>query len=131
MRTGERNTFDSVIGLAAALGLESGIPLPQAFAAPRTALEKVLAERWAEILKVERVGIHDDFFALGGDSLLVTHLVADVYDVMQLEIDVSEPTLHGGPLRSLRRGPPTMPYRPPSPRSSYGGSNACCAARHF
>jgi acyl-CoA synthetase (AMP-forming)/AMP-acid ligase II len=77
------------IGLATALGVDGGVPVPQAFVAPSAPLEKVLAERWAEILKVERVGIHDDFFALGGDSLLVAHLVADVYDTMQLEIDVS------------------------------------------
>jgi hypothetical protein len=62
---------------------------PQIFVAPRTPLEKLLAEHWAEILRVERVGIHDDFFRLGGDSLLVTHVAAHIYDKMHLEIDVS------------------------------------------
>ncbi|MBX3301079.1 MAG: amino acid adenylation domain-containing protein [Nitrospira sp.] len=37
---------------------------------PRTTREKLLAEIWAEVLGVERVGIHDNFFGLGGDSIL-------------------------------------------------------------
>jgi amino acid adenylation domain-containing protein/FkbM family methyltransferase/non-ribosomal peptide synthase protein (TIGR01720 family) len=40
------------------------------FVAPRTAAEKVLAQIWAEVLDLERVGIRDNFFDLGGDSLL-------------------------------------------------------------
>jgi acyl transferase domain-containing protein len=39
------------------------------YEAPRTELERWMATLWAEILKVDRVGIHDDFFELGGDSL--------------------------------------------------------------
>jgi amino acid adenylation domain-containing protein len=39
------------------------------YAAPRTSLEETLAEIWASILDVERVGIHDDFFDLGGASM--------------------------------------------------------------
>lgn len=77
------------VGLAAKLGLAGSKALPRAFIAPRTQLEKVLAEIWADILQVERVGIHDDFFALGGDSLLVTHAITRVYDLMHLEIDLS------------------------------------------
>ncbi len=64
------------------------IDVPQAFVAPRTRLEKMLAECWAEILQLEQVGIHDDFFGLGGNSLSVTHVLARVYEVTHLEIDV-------------------------------------------
>ena len=39
-----------------------------AFVAPRTRTESALAEIWCEVLDLERVGIHDDFFALGGSS---------------------------------------------------------------
>lgn len=46
--------------------------------APREGLETVLAELWAEILQVDRVGRDDDFFALGGNSLLSTQLVAQL-----------------------------------------------------
>jgi acyl carrier protein len=45
------------------------------FVAPRTELEEELAGLWAEILKVERVGINDIFFDLGGHSLLATRLI--------------------------------------------------------
>lgn len=44
------------------------------FAAPKTELEKELAGIWAEILKVERVGINDNFFDAGGNSLLVIRM---------------------------------------------------------
>ena len=40
------------------------------FVTPRTLIEETLAEIWSEVLKVERVGIHDNFFDLGGHSLL-------------------------------------------------------------
>lgn len=38
------------------------------FAAPRTPAEKILAQIWREVLDLETVGVHDDFFALGGSS---------------------------------------------------------------
>jgi acyl-CoA synthetase (AMP-forming)/AMP-acid ligase II len=73
-------------GLAATFGLTA---MPQTFIAPRTALEKALASRWTEILQIERIGIHDDFFALGGDSLLATQVLVNVYEITQLELEIS------------------------------------------
>lgn len=49
---------------------ESRLALTQAYTAPQTPEEEVLAAIWAEVLHIGRVGIHDSFFALGGDSLL-------------------------------------------------------------
>jgi amino acid adenylation domain-containing protein/non-ribosomal peptide synthase protein (TIGR01720 family) len=46
------------------------------YIAPRTPAEKVLAGIWAELLGVERVGIHDRFLELGGDSILSIQVVA-------------------------------------------------------
>jgi aryl carrier-like protein len=40
------------------------------YEAPSSAAETILAEIWAEVLGVDQVGVHDDFFALGGDSIL-------------------------------------------------------------
>ncbi|MFJ9679619.1 amino acid adenylation domain-containing protein [Streptomyces sp. NPDC101194] len=47
-----------------------------AFTAPRDAAEELVAGVWAELLGLERVGAHDDFFALGGTSLQLTRLAA-------------------------------------------------------
>ncbi|ASS75346.1 hypothetical protein CIG75_10315 [Tumebacillus algifaecis] len=47
----------------------------EAYTAPRTATEQVLAEIWSSVLHRERVGIHDNFFALGGDSILSIQIV--------------------------------------------------------
>ena len=77
------------IGLPAKLGLATRRPHPRAFVAPRTPLEKVLARRWAEILQVAKIGIHDDFFASGGDSLLATEVLGHVYEITQVELEVS------------------------------------------
>jgi amino acid adenylation domain-containing protein/non-ribosomal peptide synthase protein (TIGR01720 family) len=46
------------------------------YAEPRTRTERVLAQLWAEALRLERVGIHDNFFALGGDSILSIQIIA-------------------------------------------------------
>ena len=48
------------------------------YAAPRTPVEAALAEAWREVLGVERVGIDDNYFALGGDSIRSVRLVAAV-----------------------------------------------------
>ncbi|HEU0054296.1 MAG TPA: condensation domain-containing protein, partial [Longimicrobium sp.] len=47
-----------------------------AYVAPRTPAEETLAKVWADVLRVERVGVHDDFFALGGDSILSLQVVS-------------------------------------------------------
>ncbi|MBS0181971.1 MAG: amino acid adenylation domain-containing protein [Nitrospira sp.] len=44
--------------------------------APRTATEAQLAAVWAEVLGVERVGVHDNFFELGGDSILSLQVIS-------------------------------------------------------
>ncbi len=60
------------------------LPAPDAssafanFAAPRTAVEAAIAQAFAQTLGLERVGIRDDFFALGGDSIRAMQVVAKI-----------------------------------------------------
>ncbi|MFZ4134195.1 amino acid adenylation domain-containing protein [Streptomyces koyangensis] len=53
-----------------------GTTSPGAHVAPRTETERALAGIWAEVLSVARVGVEDNFFALGGDSILSLQVVA-------------------------------------------------------
>ncbi|MBL8677488.1 MAG: hypothetical protein JNJ47_08775, partial [Alphaproteobacteria bacterium] len=50
----------------------------EAYAAPQTVLEQELASIWADILKVEKIGRHDNFFKLGGHSLLATQVISQI-----------------------------------------------------
>jgi len=58
------------------------------YASPHGNLETALAEIWAEVLKLERVGRYDDFFALGGQSLLALRVLYRVNDSFQTELSV-------------------------------------------
>jgi acyl-CoA synthetase (AMP-forming)/AMP-acid ligase II len=53
---------------------------------PVTQEESMLAEIWARVLGLSLVGIHDDFFQLGGDSILATQVVSQVRNVLQVEL---------------------------------------------
>ena len=52
--------------------------------------EEQLANIWSEVLKIDRVGIHDNFFDLGGHSLMATQVVSRVRERMNVEIPLSE-----------------------------------------
>ncbi|HZH16543.1 MAG TPA: amino acid adenylation domain-containing protein, partial [Archangium sp.] len=73
------------------------LPTPDArpdsvpFVAPSTPIEQKLAALWSEVLRVDRVGVNDDFFAIGGHSLLATQLVSRIRSTFKVEL----------PLRSL------------------------------
>ncbi len=60
--------------------------LNEAFAAPRTPVEEMLAGIWAKVLNVEQVGIHDNFFELGGHSLLATQVISQVHQAFRVEL---------------------------------------------
>jgi non-ribosomal peptide synthase protein (TIGR01720 family) len=58
-------------------GLENfGSELREGYVEPRTAVEEKLAAIWSRILQVERVGVHDNYFELGGDSILMIQILS-------------------------------------------------------
>jgi acyl carrier protein len=59
-----------------------------AFVPPRTPAERAIARIWAEALWVERVGPHDDFFDLGGDSLTATRVALALGSEFGVEVTV-------------------------------------------
>lgn len=69
----------------------------QTFTAPRTALESKLAAIWSDVLGIPTVGIHDDFFMLGGHSLMLTQLRTRIQDrlgiVVPLQLLFQSPTI--------------------------------------
>src|SRR3569833_2249451 len=78
-----------------------GLPPPDArlvgavYEAPCTPLEQLLSEIWQELLQVRQVGRHDSFFDLGGHSLLVIRVVANIRERLRVEL----------PLRSVFETP--------------------------
>jgi acyl transferase domain-containing protein len=62
--------------------------LPTPYVAPRTEAERVTAAIWQELFGIEPVGIHDNFFALGGTSLLATQLIAPLGAAFRVELPV-------------------------------------------
>jgi len=60
-----------------------------AYVAPRDELERVLCAVWAEVLGVERVGVHDNFFDLGGHSLLAGRISAKVLEVIGQPVSIA------------------------------------------
>ena len=60
----------------------------ETFMPPRGPIEEALVSIWADVLRLERVGIHDHFFDLGGHSLLVTQVIGRVRQTLQVELSV-------------------------------------------
>jgi acyl carrier protein len=52
-------------------------------------LEKTLTEIWSRVLSLNRVGVHDNFFTLGGNSLLVVRVAALAEQILKIEIPVA------------------------------------------
>lgn len=67
------------------------MPVQQAsYAAPRNALEQALADLWQEVLGVERVGIEDDFFEIGGQSLKLIQVIGKIRRKLKLDISLRD-----------------------------------------
>lgn len=69
---------------------DNGLVAVTDFVAPRSPVEEMLAEIWADVLRVERVGLSDNFFDLGGHSLLATQVVSRMRQVFQIEVSLND-----------------------------------------
>lgn len=90
------------------------------YVAPRDEVEGAIAAVWQELLGLERVGVHDNFFDLRGDSLLAAQVMARVHAAQQVKLPLSAlfdtPTVAGlaGRVRAARGAAQTMQAAPTS-----------------
>ena len=75
---------------------------PSSVEEPRTPAEKSIAQVWGEVLGVDRVGPHDDFFALGGQSLPATRIAARVRERFGVAVGAAD-VLGAGTVAALAR----------------------------
>ncbi|NEO13875.1 MAG: hypothetical protein F6K59_15465 [Moorea sp. SIO3F7] len=65
---------------------------------PQTKIEQQIAGVWREVLQIEEVGIHDNFFGIGGNSLLVIRVHNKLQELLGIELEIVElftnPTVH-------------------------------------
>ncbi len=74
-------------GMAERLGMVAEIPVISGdTTAARNAVEEIVAAVWSEILRVAVPGVHENFFALGGDSMLATRTVAQLGALLHVEM---------------------------------------------
>ncbi len=73
--------------------------LPTPYAAPETELQKEVAGVWQNLLGIGQIGIYDDFFDLGGNSLMGTQLISRLRDTFKVELPIralfEDPTISG------------------------------------
>jgi amino acid adenylation domain-containing protein len=94
---------------------------------PRNDIERQLVAIWRELLPAKEFGVTDDFFALGGDSLLAMQVLARVRKVFQVELSIrslfDEPTVDAlgrGVEKAKESGVAPLPAIVPRPRPATG-----------
>jgi amino acid adenylation domain-containing protein len=107
------------------LKLDPAHEIDRELIAPRTPTESTLAQIWAEVLNIDRVGIYDNFFDLGGDSLLTVRLLQQISDRLNYELPLASlflnPTIES--LATCISSPPDTLARSPLVAIQPDGSN--------
>jgi len=112
--------------LAEHFGLLAAVPAVAGTTPPRTQTEAAVAAIWAHVLSLERVGVEDDFFALGGDSISAALILSRLREALGVELPrhslFETPTVAGlseavEAARSAAPAPEAPPLRPASRES--------------
>ncbi|MDB5406692.1 MAG: dimodular nonribosomal peptide synthase [Rhodospirillales bacterium] len=91
------------------------------YTAPRTPTEKLLADLWAETFELEQVGVHDNFFKLGGHSLLVIRLISKIRAAFAIDLPLAtlfEVSTIAGLAERIDQAQSALPGLRPFPRPS-------------
>jgi amino acid adenylation domain-containing protein/non-ribosomal peptide synthase protein (TIGR01720 family)/FkbM family methyltransferase len=106
-------------------GLHLGRQVEEEYVEARTPIEELAVGIYEEVLRLDRVGIRDNFFEIGGHSLLAMQVISRVRDTFRVEIEVrsifEEPTVEGLAVRidaAMRAG--EQVERPPLVRVERG-----------
>jgi acyl carrier protein len=59
------------------------------YIAPETEFEKILSEIWSEVLQIEKIGVHDNFLDLGGNSLAAIRITSRVNNTFDLNLPLN------------------------------------------
>jgi acyl carrier protein len=122
----------------AALAGAGGSRRAAARGAPASETERVIAEAWCEVLRRREVGVEDDFFELGGQSLLATQVISRIRDRLDVSLPLrrlfDSPTVAAlaaavDELRRTGRAAPTpalraLPRRPAGQQGDHEGEGA-------
>ena len=95
--------------------------LDRAFIEPRTEIEELISQVWREVLKIDRIGVYDNFFDLGGHSLLATRVIARLRKQLQHRSAIAQV------IRITNSGGFGGAYRFPAPQSARRQRAANCA----
>ncbi len=78
---------------------EHRLKIQRVYVPPRTLTEEAICEIWSRLLRLENVGVHDNFFESGGHSLLATRMVSHLRETFQISLPLRRifetPTVEG------------------------------------
>lgn len=69
---------------------DASLYISRAYTAPESEIERSIADMWVELLGVEKVGVHNDFFEVGGHSLLAAQLASRIQERFEVAISVKD-----------------------------------------